>query len=138
MSRFTAQLQRQGFRVLLAHPERSPEFLNDPPSLGALLEEGNFTQITAGSLRGDFGRTVKRFSLAMLQERLVHVVASDAHDAVKRPPDVLSIVRDVVWELALPAATAEFLTEDCPRALLDDEPMPPVPQRQRRGRRRRR
>lgn len=132
MSGFTTQLQRKGFRVLLAHPERSPEFLSDPPSLGTLLDAGNFMQITAGSLRGDFGKPVRRFSLAMLEQGLVHVVASDAHDAVKRPPDVLSIVRDAVWELALPAATTGFLTEDAPRALLEDEPLPPRPQRRRR------
>lgn len=132
MSGFTAQLQRKGFRVLLAHPERSPEFLSDPPSLGTLLDAGSFTQITAGSLRGDFGRTVRRFSLSMLEQGLVHVVASDAHDAVKRPPDVLAIVRGAVWELALPPATTEFLTEDVPRALLADEPMPPLPERTRR------
>ena len=44
------------------------------------------TSITAGALTGAFGSTVKRFALWMLEEDLVHSIASDAHDARRRPP----------------------------------------------------
>ena len=37
-------------------------------------------------MTGEFGNTVRRFSARLLREGLVHVVASDAHDAVRRPP----------------------------------------------------
>ena len=43
-------------------------------------------QVTAGSMTGAFGSTVRRFTAGLLRDGLVHVVASDAHDAVKRPP----------------------------------------------------
>lgn len=124
MSGVVARLQRRGFRVLLAHPERSPGFLRDPAELAALVEGGACVQITAASLRGDFGRTVRRFSLDLLDAGLVHVVASDAHDASMRAPTLQAIVQHVVRRRRLPAALTELLTESTPRALLADAPLP--------------
>ena len=47
---------------------------------------GVLTSITAGSLVGSFGEHVRRFALELARDGLVHNVASDAHDRVKRPP----------------------------------------------------
>ena len=128
-------LQRKGYRVLLAHPERAPEFLQNPGSLDGMIAAGHFVQVTAGSLRGDFGRTVRRFSLALLDAGMVHVVASDAHDDRWRPPAVLPIVRQIAQRRKLPSATVQFLCVDVPLALLKDEAIPPNPVDERRGRR---
>jgi protein-tyrosine phosphatase len=127
-------LRRRGHEVLLAHPERSPEFLKDPQELGRLIAAGAYVQITAGSLSGDFGRTAQRYAVALLENRLVHVVASDAHDAEHRPPEVLAIMR----ENRVPAPITRYLTEDAPRALLADAPVPPFPRPEGRARRWRR
>jgi hypothetical protein len=72
--------------VLLAHPERSPTFARDGHRLGRLVALGASAQVTAGSLAGRFGEPVRRTATRMLEAGLVHVVASDAHDAVRRPP----------------------------------------------------
>lgn len=127
MRALVGHVQQRDFRVLLAHPERSPEFLSDPAMLADLVAGGSFVQITASSLRGDFGRTVRRFALAMLDAGLVHVIASDAHDDTARSPEVLSIVRDAVRDRALPSGTTRFVTDDVPQALLADEPLPSPP-----------
>ena len=79
-------LHARGHRVLLAHPERCPAFQRDPERLERLAGAGVLVQLTAGSMAGAFGTTVRRFTAALLREGLVHVVASDAHDAVRRPP----------------------------------------------------
>ena len=50
------------------------------------MRAGVLTSVTAGSLVGRFGGEVRRFALALVREELVHNVASDAHDAVRRPP----------------------------------------------------
>jgi protein-tyrosine phosphatase len=126
MPALVTRLQRRGFRVLLAHPERSPEFLRDRRELSNLVEGGAYVQVTAASLRGDFGRTVRRYSLDLLDAGLVHVVASDAHDASGRGPGVLAIVQEVVRRQGLSPAMTELLTETAPRALLDDV-APPRP-----------
>jgi len=132
------QLRSQGFRVLLAHPERSPEFLRDPRGLAMLVAAGVCVQITAASLLGGFGRTAQEYALGLLDAGLVHSVASDAHDARHRPPNVLPIVESVVRECKLPPATTRFVTVDAPRALLDNAPLPPAPSREGRSWRRRR
>jgi protein-tyrosine phosphatase len=45
-------------------------------------------QITAGSLAGKFGKTALYYGERMLDEGMVHIIASDAHDVVKRRPDL--------------------------------------------------
>lgn len=121
------RLWATGHRVLLAHPERSPAYLPGPDRLAALVRRGALVQITAGSLRGEFGRTAQRYCWELLDRRLVHVVASDAHDARDRPPDVLATVRSVAAERALPRAMTEWLTGQVPAAVLAGEDPPPGP-----------
>jgi protein-tyrosine phosphatase len=133
-----AYLQGRGFRVLLAHPERSPEFLRDPARLAALVDAGALVQVTAASLGGTFGRSVRRYALDLLDAGMVNAVASDAHDATARPPEVVPIVEKVVRQQRLPPATTRYLTADAPRALLDDVPLPRPEARRRRARWRRR
>ena len=79
-------LHRRGHRVLLAHPERCPAFQRTPSRLEGLVGAGALVQITAGSMTGGFGSTVRRFTTALLRDGLVHVVASDAHDTRPPPP----------------------------------------------------
>ena len=50
-------------------------------------------QITAGSLTGRFGEGPQRWAERLLEEGLVHLLASDAHDAVRRPPKMRSAFR---------------------------------------------
>jgi protein-tyrosine phosphatase len=71
-------LQRRGFRVLLAHPERSPAFQSEPTRLARLIDSGALAQVTAGAVVGDFGAAVRRTALRFLEAGLVQVLASDA------------------------------------------------------------
>ena len=80
------ELRREGQAVLLAHPERCPAFLADPGRLDRLVGEGVLCCLTAGAVRGEFGGTVRRLSLSLLDRGLAHAVASDAHDHWRRPP----------------------------------------------------
>ena len=121
------RLRATGHRVLLAHPERSPAYLPDVERLAALVRRGALVQVTAGSLRGDFGRTAQRYCWELLDRRLVHVVASDAHDARDRPPEVLATVEATLAARALPRALGEWLTRDVPGALLAGEAAPACP-----------
>jgi protein-tyrosine phosphatase len=121
----------RGHRVLLAHPERCPAFQRDPARLERLVDAGVLTQITAGSMAGAFGSTVRRFTIAMLREGLAHVVASDAHDAVQRPPGLRDGFTALERELPGVGEHATWLTQAAPRAVLDGEPLPerPLPPR---------
>lgn len=74
--------------VLLAHPERIPLLQQHPARLQELVAAGARTQVTSGSLLGRYGRTAQQMSIAMLDAGLVHVLASDAHHAELRPPEL--------------------------------------------------
>ena len=60
-------LLARGHRVLLAHPERCPAFQRDPARLERLVDAGVLVQITAGSMTGGFGSTVRRFTATLLR-----------------------------------------------------------------------
>jgi protein-tyrosine phosphatase len=117
------ELEDQGHRIVLAHVERCPAFQRDPSMLESLVRGGALASVTAGSLIGSFGGTARRFALELLEAELVHNVASDAHDAEKRPPGIGDELDQAGF-----GALAEWLTELVPAAILAGEAeIPPRP-----------
>jgi protein-tyrosine phosphatase len=115
------QLAR-GHRVLLAHPERCPGFQRDPRIVEDLVADGVLTSITAGSLGGRFGGSVRRFAISLLERDLVHNVASDAHDHVRRPPGIADEVREAGF-----GGLCDWLAQEVPAAILSGARIPPRP-----------
>jgi protein-tyrosine phosphatase len=115
-------LQGQGHRILLAHPERCQAFHRNPPMLGSLVRAGILTSITAGSLVGRFGDPVRRFALDLAREGMIHNVASDAHDLALRPPGIAAEL-----EKAGLGPLTDWLTRAVPSAILGGEEIPPRP-----------
>lgn len=115
-------LRARGHAILLAHPERSPTLQRDPAAAARLVSNGVLMQVTTGGLTGQFGRTVQRFATQLVQEGLVHNVASDAHDVERRPPGL----REPLERTGLGAAAQAWCAE-APAALLAGEPLPPLP-----------
>jgi protein-tyrosine phosphatase len=115
-------LRDAGHRILLAHPERCPAFQKDPDMLRSLVGTGMLTSVTAGSLVGDFGREAARSARMLAEEGILHNVVSDAHDAVKRPPEL----RPQLLQAGL-AELSEWLVEEVPAAILGGDEVPPAP-----------
>lgn len=113
--------------VLLAHPERCAAFQRDPARLTRLVRSGVRVQLTAGAVTGAFGSRVREFSLRLLREDLVHVIASDAHDALRRPPGVAAAVAAAEREIPGMGARGPWLTEEVPAAMLAAAPLPEPP-----------
>jgi protein-tyrosine phosphatase len=130
------ELMQSGWRVLLAHPERSAAFHRAPERLARLVGAGALVQVTAGSLAGQFGDTARRFSLQLLRDELVHVLASDAHDAIDRPPGMSAGLARAERELGGLEALGEWLTDEVPAAILSGDELPPRPPLEPRRRRR--
>jgi protein-tyrosine phosphatase len=110
--------------IVLAHPERSPLFQQEPERLVRLVREGLLCSISTGSMRGDFGQLVRRFTLELLREGLVHNVASDAHDQLARPPGLADAFTSIEGELPGISGRSEWLTSLVPAAILAGEPLP--------------
>lgn len=115
-------LQSNGYRVIIAHPERNPSVLKNPASLLDLLSEGIYVQITAASLSGDFGWSVQRCTKNLLRQGAVHFLASDGHSADKRKP-LLSKAAEKAAKI-VGAENARRLVYDNPAAVLAGRALP--------------
>lgn len=78
-------IQMQGYKPIIVHPERNKELHEQPDKLYELVRKGALTQITTGSLLGDFGKDVQRFTRDIIEHNLTHFIASDAHNITSRP-----------------------------------------------------
>jgi protein-tyrosine phosphatase len=71
----------RGVRPVLTHPERNRILSRRPARVAELVEAGCLVQVTGAALTGEFGRGARKAAERLLKDRLVHVVASDAHSA---------------------------------------------------------
>jgi protein-tyrosine phosphatase len=78
-----------GYVPILTHPERLTWIEDKYALVQRLAKAGTWMQITSGSLTGKFGRRAQYWAERMLSEGLVQIVATDAHDNIRRPPDLL-------------------------------------------------
>lgn len=122
---------QRGVGIVLAHPERSPLLQSDRALVRALVERGLKCCLNAGSLGEHAGRRTRSAAWALLAEGLVHVVASDAHDTSRRPPDL----RSALDRASLSAAEIDYFTEVAPEAIVEGAEVPPPPRVQRARRR---
>ena len=127
-----SRLSLEGIRVMLAHPERNVSFQQSPERLAELVSRGVLMQVTAGSLAGKRKSGARKLARWMVEEGLAQVIASDAHRAEQFRPPLLSV--GVEAASAVDEARARWMVTDAPRAVLDGEPLPPMPVVQRKGR----
>ena len=105
-----------GYVPILTHPERLSWIKSHYGMMERLVEAGVWMQITAGSLTGAFGRNAQYWAERMLDEGRVHILATDAHDTRRRPPN-LSQGRDAA-AARVGAGEAEHLVVTRPRGVL--------------------
>lgn len=115
------ELRTLGITPIIAHPERSQPIQQDPHRLAVLLQRGALAQLTAGSLTGDWGKTIQKHAEALLKKGFIHCIASDAHGMQKRPPHVRRSVQRAVQLVG--AERARHLVETLPQAIIRNEPL---------------
>lgn len=81
-----------GFNIVLAHPERNTVIQNNLAFVESCAGLGINIQITTGSIVGRFGRPAQETAEAILRRcpEWQIVIASDTHDHVRRPPNLMS------------------------------------------------
>lgn len=114
----------RGWKILLAHPERNPAIQENLDLLVSLVDGGVKTQVTAGSFSGSYGRTAERTAREMMDRNLVHTIASDAHHATLRPPEMADPLEQAGYD-----DMVEWLCSDMPRWILDSGTEPRRPAR---------
>jgi protein-tyrosine phosphatase len=122
------QVRTRGFRVTLAHPERSREFQRDASALEALVERGILLQVNADGLLGNARKSpTARLAQQLCVDGLVHALASDSHRAEQwRPVSVMPEAVAAAAELVGPER-AEWMVVDSPAAIVAGRPLPEAP-----------
>jgi protein-tyrosine phosphatase len=111
-------LQAAGYVPILTHPERLSWIESYYAIFERMAERGVWMQLTAGSLVGRFGRRPRYWAERMLDEGLCHIIATDAHDLLKRMP-LLSEARDAAAR-RVGDEEAMNLVETRPQGVLDN------------------
>lgn len=75
---------------VIAHPERQRAFHEDPELLPSLIQMGCLAQVTATSVMGGYNDRVTEAAYQMMENELIHTIASDAHDTIERPLNLQS------------------------------------------------
>ena len=116
------ELRVMGVVPVIAHPERNLVFAGEPERLAALVERGAVVQVTAASFLGEAGRGALAAVERFLKLGLVHLVASDAHSILARPPRMAAARERVRKTWGAEMEDGLFVAN--PKALLVNEELP--------------
>jgi protein-tyrosine phosphatase len=119
------ELMTEGFKPIIAHPERNYVFMRSPDLLYELVQMGALTQANSGSFTGLYGRRVEEAAFHFLELCFTHFMGSDCHNP--RPPhhwfsDAVKVVAERVGH-----ETAHALVNDNPHAILNDDDLSYLP-----------
>lgn len=113
---FVRKLLDMKIRPLIAHPERNKTVMQTPERIRPFVDMGCWLQLTAGSIVGRFGDASQRTARHLLENELVWVIATDAHNLQHRPP-TLREGRDAVTAL-LGETLAQRMVRERPARIL--------------------
>ena len=106
------ELMTNQITPIIAHPERNMMLMNEPERFYALISLGVLGQMDTGSITGQFGKKVQQAARVMLENGMIHFIASDCHNTRNRLPGMSAAV----------ARAAEIVGEEYARAMAQDNP----------------
>ena len=125
--------QSRGVTLVIAHPERQGDLLYSLSSLIQLVREGCLMQVSSSSLDNFRSREERKALKKWAQAGAIHLIGSDAHDGVQRPPVIEGGYRRLVEWIGRNAADRICVTNGL--ALMQGlpiesiSPTPPKPRR---------
>jgi protein-tyrosine phosphatase len=114
-------LRERGLQPILTHPERHAYLYGTIDWATDWTRHGAVLQVTAGSLLGDFGSRAFELAWQLVNAGLVSLIASDAHDAKRRPPRMTAALTALAERAGEP--TARRLVIDNPQLVLNGQPI---------------
>jgi tyrosine-protein phosphatase YwqE len=73
------RMQVQGYKPIMAHPERYPFWYNDFDRYRAFRDQGVLLQLNINSLSGYYGYEAKKIGDKLVENELVDLVGTDCH-----------------------------------------------------------
>jgi protein-tyrosine phosphatase len=115
--RFLANLSAEDYGLVIGHPEKNLHIQRNPDWLAGMLERVDswdfVVQISADSIAGLAGRAAYTTARKLLKKGLVHIIATDAHSSVNRPPRLSKAV----------TAAARIVGEERASQMVSDTPL---------------
>lgn len=124
LPRLMTDLEIEGQRVVIAHPERSASVQN-PDRIRDLVGRGALVQVTAGSFTGDFGIQAQHAAERLLRSGYVHIIASDGHSHSRRPPEIRAGLERAAQILKVLPSDLSFMVDETPRAVISGDTVRP-------------
>ncbi len=118
------RLNAENYIPIVAHPERYVVVINKPARVYNFIRHGGLLQLNGGSILGHFGKDIQKTALYLLNNRLAHFIASDAHSPDNRPfvlREVFQLLKD-----RLPEDYLEQLLWKNQMAIIDRVALSPV------------
>lgn len=106
------ELMSKQITPIIAHPERNAMLIDKPHRFYELVSIGVLGQMDTGSMTGQFGKRVQKAARVMLENGLIHFIASDCHNTRNRLAGMSNAV----------ALTAKIVGEEYARAMAGDNP----------------
>ncbi len=114
------ELRGMGYIPILAHVERFQCMLEDVERVRTLKRVGCKISSNAGSIAGDYGFRIKRYTHKLLGEELIDFVGTDAHSAERRSPRMKKCV-EVLYKKFEPGYVDAILYGNAERSLLEED-----------------
>jgi protein-tyrosine phosphatase len=113
------ELRICGFIPIIAHPERNRMIRQDLTHLATLIRNGALAQLTANSLIGAFGKSIRRTATILLKKGVIHCIATDAHNLSGRAPSLTQGLQ-LAKELVGPVRVYQMI-ETTPAMIVNNE-----------------
>jgi len=123
-TRVVKWIRDQGYRPIIAHPERYAGMVHTPELAFRWRDAGGLLQVNYGSLVGRYGKEAQTVAFRLLEAGLVVYLASDFHGHSS-----LKIYKTEAWTELQERGSTELLEVLCrtnPSRLLEDEEPVPV------------
>lgn len=117
------EIMALGYRPVIAHPERNTIIQRDPDIVRRLIAKGALTQMNTGSLFDHYGPGSREAGEYLLQQELIHVIATDAHGSTGNRVPNMQRGFDRVVELT-DETRAWALARDNPLAITEEREVP--------------
>jgi protein-tyrosine phosphatase len=114
-------LREHGMQSIMTHPERHPYLYGTIDWATDWIKHGAVLQLTAGSLLGDFGGRAFEQAWQLIEAGLASLLATDAHDALRRPPRLTAAL--TALEERIGREAARLLAIDNPLRVLAGKPI---------------
>jgi protein-tyrosine phosphatase len=119
------RMQAAGLVPVVTHPERNELLQRRLDEISTWVDAGCLLQVTGHSLMGLFGKPARVTAEQLMARRMVHFIASDAHDPKYRSPALDVVCRHITGRYG--AAVAELLLVENPGAALKGHCANPMP-----------